>query len=99
MSEPSGHPVKTKIILALTLALASPSLAQVTPADPGNMRCADFVKTAKSSSGGAFAGISTGSEEADAEVAKINQAVVKVCTQNPKFTVREALQQALIEVE
>ncbi|KLK90619.1 hypothetical protein AA309_24580 [Microvirga vignae] len=91
--------MKTKIIPALTLVLASPSVAQVTPADPGNMRCADFVKAAKSSSGGAFAGISTGSEEADAEVAKINQAVAKVCTQSPKITVREAFQQALIEFE
>jgi hypothetical protein len=91
--------VKTKTILALTLVLASPAIAQVPPADRGNMRCTDFVKAAKSSSGGAFAGISTGSEEADAEVAKINQAVVKVCTQSPKLTVREALQQALIEIE
>ena len=63
------------------------------------MRCADFVKAAKGSSGGAFAGVSTGSDEADAEIAKINQAVVKVCTQNPKLTVREAMQQALIEIE
>ena len=88
--------MKTKIVLGFALALASPSLAQTPSQDPGTMKCADYVKAAKGSTAG-LGSVKTGDAEADAMVAEMGQKTLKVCTANPKITVREALIKSMEE--
>lgn len=88
--------MKTKIVLGLALALASPALAQTLSQDPGAMKCADYVKNAKSSATG-LGSTKTGDAEADAMIAETGRKTLKVCTASPTITVREALIKAMAE--
>jgi hypothetical protein len=85
----------SRAILALMLVIATPCAAQISPADPGAMSCADYVNAAK----GALGGVKTSDAEADASMAEMDQAILKVCTKNPKTTLREAMQKAIMEMD
>lgn len=89
--------MNSKLVLALAFVLASPCTAQTPPTDPGAMSCADYLRAAKGASEGVFGNVKTGDAEADAMMKELGQKIRKVCTASPKITVREAIQQALME--
>jgi hypothetical protein len=89
--------VNSKLVLALALVLTSTCMAQSPPSDPGAMSCADYLRAAKGTSEGVFGNVKTGDAEADAMMKELGQKVRKVCTASPKITVREAIQQAIME--
>jgi hypothetical protein len=87
-----------KAILSLALMLASPCAAQIQSGDPGAMSCAEYVKASKGASKGLLGDVKTGDAEADASMAEMDQAILKVCAKNPKVTLREAMQKAITEM-
>jgi len=89
--------VNTKFVLGFALVLATPCVAQAPPNDPGAMSCADYVKAAKSSPTGQLGSVPTGDAEADAMMKEVGQKILKVCAAKPKITVRDAIQQSLME--
>ncbi|EIM28995.1 hypothetical protein MicloDRAFT_00026500 [Microvirga lotononidis] len=63
------------------------------------MSCADYVKASTGSAKGVLGGVKTGDAEADASMAEMDKAILKVCTKNPKTTLREAMQKAIMEMD
>jgi hypothetical protein len=84
-----------KAVLVFALVFASPGAAQIPLGDPGAMSCAEYVKASK----GLLGDVKTGDAEADASMAEMDKAILKVCAKNPKVTLREAMQKAIIEMD
>jgi hypothetical protein len=88
-----------KTVLIFALVFASPGAAQIPSGDPGAMSCTEYVKASKGAPKGLLGEVKTGDAEADASMAEMDQAILKVCTKNPKDTLREAMQKAIIEID
>jgi hypothetical protein len=88
-----------KAVLALALVFASTCAAQIPSGDPGAMSCAEYVKASRGASKGLLRDVKTGDAEADVSMAEMDQAILKVCAKNPKVTLREAMQKAIMEMD
>ena len=88
-----------KAVLTLALVFVSPCAAQISSGDPGAMSCAEYVKASKGPSKGLLGDVKTGDSQADASMAEMDRAILKVCTKNPKVTLREAMQKAIMEMD
>jgi hypothetical protein len=81
------------------MVCAVPGLAQTVASDTGALSCGDYVKASKNSPNGAFGNVDPDDAEAAAEFMKMGQRIVTICSRNPKMTVRQAIQQAVAEMD
>jgi hypothetical protein len=89
---------KKSIFIAVLMALSSPALAQTGP-NAATMSCADYMKASKNAPDGVLGNVQTGDAEADASMADMDRQILKICAKNPKISIREAMEKAIMEMD